>query len=195
MRDFELNKDEDQPLKPVKAAIVSSVPNVSSPTDLSEAHEALLREIDDVRRLAQLMTDRMEALEARLAPTEAALTRQTEMLERVAREAMAETAREWAQTAARYRKFVDDMGSLASWQQERMVKASDPKRSFRGALLGGFLAAVLLMVMTASVIAASGWLREKILGSPSAVSMSTPAAEQSATTATPARAKPGKAAR
>lgn len=173
MRDLELNPDDDE--TPRQPDAVSNPPSA----DLSEAHEMLLHEVDEVRRLVRELSDQMQSLEMRLSPTEGALTRQSAMLERVAREVLAETTREWAQTAARYRKFVEDQGSLAAWQQQRVVQATDPRRPFRAALLGGFLAGMLVLLVT--LLVTMPWattLKNWVLGVKTAV-------EAPATTATP----------
>jgi hypothetical protein len=161
MRDLDLRMDADDESKPAPAPPPAVTPEIVSPRasaprptsgDLSEAHEMLLQDLDEVRKAAQLVTERLAAIEAKLAPKEASLATQAQMIERVAREALSESGREWAETAQRFRKFVDDMGSLAAQQQERANKMPAPSKwgAFGAAFLGGLLAGAIAMAMTSS---------------------------------------------
>src|SRR5262245_41154693 len=85
-----------------------------APSDLLDAHDLLLKEFDEVRQFAKLVTDKIAALEMQLAPREAAHVRQGEMLERVARTTLAEAGKEWAATAVQYRTLVDELARLAA---------------------------------------------------------------------------------
>ena len=158
MRDLDLRMESDDEKKRLAGGVTPEVVNAparasAQPTfaDLTEAHEMLLRDLDEVRNAAQLVTERLAAIEAKLAPKEAALATQGQALERVAREALSEATREWAETAQRYRKFVDDMGSLAAWQEAR-AKTAVPStmKPLMAAFLGGLLAGLIVIAGTSS---------------------------------------------
>jgi hypothetical protein len=117
---------------------------------LTEAHELLLKDVDEVRRMARLVGERLEALEVQLAPRQAELARLNEAQERMMRETLAGASREWAETAAQYRKLVDELSRLIAWQQARVEKALTPWPTWIAAAVGGMLVALMTMWLAGS---------------------------------------------
>ena len=181
-RDIDLNSDEPPSEKPTPAEAPKSVtarvvtPASAAPaTNVTEAHGSLLKDLDAVRRAAQLVTDRIEALDAKLQAREASVAKQEQMLERAARETFAEVSREWAATAERYRKLADEVSSLNAWQAERVKKATGPWRIVAWTILGGLLSGLLVIWIAGSI---GSKLRETIVGPPSDAAATTAPAEQ-----------------
>jgi exonuclease VII large subunit len=185
MRNLEMDAHEDQP-DPTSAPVVVSA-NAPPPTpEISDAHEMLLKDLDAVRQAAQLVTDRIEALDKRLESREASLVKQEQMLERAARETLSEAGREWAQTAERYRKLADELGALCGHQHQQVMRIADPWRTLAATICGGLLAGFVVAWMMSR---GGDGLREWLGGSQPPATVAAPQNDQQA----PAKAKGAKA--
>lgn len=84
-------------------------PSAGTPDELLQAHELLLRRIDEVRTLAERLEGRTQQVTTLLAPLETALREQSVSQGRAITEGLANLERHWADTAARYRMLADDL--------------------------------------------------------------------------------------
>ncbi len=176
-RDLDLKMDdhEEGPTGPAAAPKTDG---------LSEAHEMLLKEIDDVKNAAHLVIEKMEALDARLAAREGSLLKQGDAMERAARESLAEASREWAETAQRFRKFVDELGTLAAFHEKRLAQVPSARGPMVAAIWGGFLAGLLALLLSGPVATRiADWL----------MGPSAPVSAQDAVEPAAGTKKPGKA--
>jgi len=179
MKNFEVEMGGEETVPPTGPAATPVVETTSAPratpADLSQAHEMLLKEMDAVRSVAKLVMERIASLEAKLAPTEAAIAKQGEMLERAAKESLAEGTREWAETAVRYRRLVDELGTLARAQEGHLASLTENWRTIGLPILGGLLAVLLILVIESPTAARlRAWIGGGATAPPSAPAMYEP---------------------
>lgn len=142
--DLSLDSDASPPTEWTPCAPTAAKdPRGITADELLQAHETLLRRIDEVRSLAERLEGRVKQVTALLPPTEGARLQQTEAQQRALQQAFASVEKHWADTAARYRTLADDLSRRMA-KDRSIAPFARVKAAAGGLLIGMVLGAALV---------------------------------------------------
>jgi hypothetical protein len=109
---------------------------VGTNAELLQAHELLLRRMDELKVLADRLEAEGKRVEGRLRPVEVAHRQQSESQERLLREGFARLEKQWSDTTARYRALADDLSRRPGVGTRSPSRFDLPTVALVAALLG-----------------------------------------------------------